>query len=962
MLPTGTITFLFSDIVGSSRLWEDHSQAMRIAIARHDLIMRTSINEHNGQVVKQRGDGFHAVFASAYDAVDAAIAAQRNLQAENWDHMINAIRVRMSLHTSTAQLRDGDYYGPQLNRAARLESIAHGGQILISSATRELIRDELPNDVALLDLGMHRLKDLARPERVYQLVATGLPTEFPPLHSLDTKLNNLPIVHTSFIGRENELDEIRRLLADPDILLLTLVGPGGIGKTRLVLMASAECIDEFSDGVWLVELASITEAELLPDQVASVFGVTAQEARAGRGVTEVLMDYLRDKSLLLVLDNCEHLIGPCADFAGLILQRCPNVKLLATSREEFAIPGENTYQVSPLPLAQGETAFSDLDIVPSIQLFLERARVVRPEFGLTEDNGFVLADICRQLDGIPLAIELAAARVRVLSLEQISERLQDRFRLLTGGPRTVLPRHQTLLATMDWSYNLLSEPERALMRRLSVFSGGWALEAAEEVASYGGISRDQVLDLLTQLVDKSLVGASELGNTMRYTMLETVRQYGDNKLSSHSETEEIYRSHAFYFARLAEHSDVGLRDARQLESLDILDAEHDNIRSALGWSIENGQIDLAFRLIAAMGWFWFMRGHWVESWRWLTKSLEIDADAAPSLRARAICRTGGFQLIRGNLIGTVVDLVEVALDIFRDENDQEGVAWCLNLLGQAGTFNPEQSEKAASYLSKSVEVFQSIGDDWGESWSTRYLGQIADIQGDYQRAYNLQKQALDGFDRIGDIWNVSHSYYLLGWSAYRYNDFQVAEWAYENSLQKCGIVADKVMEAHVLKGVAQLALQKKDIYYAEELFLEAIEACQKIGDETCYASAMKDLAEIKQRQGDNLKARELLGKSLRGYEQLGNEENMIWVIERFASLAYSSGDNGKAARLLGFCDTYYETGKLPLPKIFNDQHYQLVSSMKNLLGKDLYQQFAVQGAAMSLDEAVAYGLEYSPEN
>jgi len=963
MLPTGTVTFLFSDVEGSTRLWEVHPQEMQVAIARHDVIMQTAIAEKNGHVVKQRGDGFHAAFASAYDAVNAAVAAQTALQEEPWDEVIGAIRVRISLHTSTAQLREGDYYGPQVNRAARLESIAHGGQVLISSATRELIRDELPEDVGVIDLDRQRLKDLSRPERVYQLVAADIQSDFPPLRSLDSRHNNLPILQTSFLGRETELNEICELFGEPNCRLLTLVGPGGIGKTRLVLTTAAESIDEFSHGVWLVELAAITEAEILPDQIASVFGVTAQEARGGRGVTDVLVDYFKDKTLLLVLDNCEHLIEACASFAEVMLQRCPKVKLLATSREDFGIPGEWTYRVSPLALPPDETPLPDLEMYPAIQLFLERARVARPRFGLTEDNGAVLAEICRTLDGIPLAIELAAARVRVISLEQISERLQDRFYLLAGGPRTALPRHQTLQATMDWSYNLLSEPERALLRRLSVFTGGWTLEAAEEVASFGEVTRQQVLDLLTLLVDKSLVGVEERGNIMRYGMLETVRQYGVNKLSEQGEVEETQRRYATFFIQLAEGADEGLRDARQLDSLELLDTEHDNIRSALGWSLDSREMDLAFRLVGAMGWFWFMRGHWVDARRWLTKVLDLGAGGSPPLRAKAICRAGGLELIRGNLIGTV-ELVEGALDIFRRESDDSGIAWCLNLLGQARTFRQEDIENANAdpFLIRSAEIFSTLEDDWGVSWSNRYLGQVAEFRGDLNQSYELQKQALHGFEVVGDIWNVAHSFFLLGASASRHRDLEVAKWAFEESLEKCGMVEDKVMEAHALKGLAHLALYRNDLIQAEELFQVALEALQKIGDEGCVAGANKDLAEVMRRQGDFLQAKELLSQSLHSFENLGFEENIVWVVERFAALAHSMGNGERAARLLAVSDTYLGEGVFPLSPTFRDEHKQLVTSTRKLLGDQVYERLYAEGAAMDLQEAVVYALEEIPEN
>lgn len=958
MLPSGTITFLFSDIEGSTRLWEEHPHEMGAAIARHDTIMQQAITGHNGHVVKQRGDGFHAAFASATDAVDAAVAAQQNLQAEDWDEAIGALRVRISLHTSTAEPRQGDYYGPQLNRAARLESIAHGGQVLVSSATRELIRDELPKGVWLIDLDQHRLKDLSRSERVYQLVGLGMQADFPPLRSLEGRQHNLPIMGTSFIGRAEEISEILELFRGRGCRLLTLVGPGGIGKTRLVLMAAAESIDEFPHGVWLVELAAISEPEILPDHISSVFGVTAQEARAGRGVTDVLVEYFKDKTLLLVLDNCEHLVETCAVFAEMLLQRCPQVKLLATSREELGVPGEQTIRVAPLGLPPEETLLPDLELYPAVQLFIERASRARPGFDPTDGNRAVIADICRRLDGIPLAIELAAARVKVLSLKQIAERLQDCFSLLTGGPRTVIPRHQTLQAAMDWSYDLLSDPERALLCRLSVFSGSWTLEAAEEVAAFGEVSKPAVLDLLTHLVDKSLINPVPAGSVMRYGMLVTVRQYSLNRLRERGETGDVHRRHADYFTRLAERADLGLRDANQVESLALLDTEHDNIRLALGWALDAGAMDIALTLVGNMGWFWFMRGHWVESWRWLTWALKLSPDGDPRLRAWAITRAGGLQLIRGNLVDAVA-LVESALDFYRQQDDLSGIAWCLNLLGQAGTFNQEQYDSAVALLYESVETFRSLGDDWGVAWSSRYIGQIVEFQSGYQESYGLQVGALQTFEAIGDTWNVAHSLYLLGRTALRHMELETARECFERGLEQCKLVEDKVIEAHALRGLAQLALYSGELEVADELYLIALEALGKIGDEGCMAGANMELAEVKRRKGDFAPTGELLSQSLHGYQQLGVEEGMVLVVERYAALVHSMGEEERAARLLGASDACLSAGGHVLTPFFRQDHDQMAATVRGALGDHAYEQLYAEGAAMGLKQAMEYGLRVS---
>jgi class 3 adenylate cyclase len=482
LLPTGTITFLFTDIEGSTRLWEQYPAAMEAALARHDALAEAVIEQHEGRLVKHRGEGdsLFAVFARAVDAVAAAVALQQALAAEPWPAEA-APRVRMSLHTGDAAFREGDYFGAAVNRCARLRAVAHGGQLLLSSATQELIRDALPDEVSLRDLGEHRLRDLARPERIFQLLHPDLPSDFPPLTSLNSLPHNLPQQVTSFIGREKEMAEVRRLLATTR--LLTLTGSGGTGKTRVSLQVAADLLEGGGDGVWLVELAPLADPGLVPQAVATALGIREEP---GKPLSQSLVDFLKPKRLLLLLDNCEHLLSACAELAELILRSCPGVQILATSREGLNIPGETTYRLPSLTLPdprQPTPTAESLSQYEAVRLFIDRATAAVPSFAVTNQNAPAVAQLCVRLDGIPLAIELAAARVKAMSVEQINGRIADMFRLLTGGSRTALPRQQTLRAAIDWSYDLLSEKEKILLRRLSVFAGGWTLEAAEQVCA-----------------------------------------------------------------------------------------------------------------------------------------------------------------------------------------------------------------------------------------------------------------------------------------------------------------------------------------------------------------------------------------------------------------------------------------------------------------------------------------------
>lgn len=512
-LPTGTITFLFTDVEGSTKLWEQYPDTMRPVLTRHDALVEDWVERYDGTVVRPRGEGDSrfAVFVRATDAVVAACAIQQALFSEPWPTSIS-LRVRVALHTGEADLRDGDYYGSAVNRCARLRSIGHGGQTLLSQVTYELVRDALPEAVRLSALGSHRLKDLQRPEQVFQLLHPALPDNFPPLKSLDALPNNLPMQLTSFIGRQREMAEVKQLLTNSR--LLTLTGAGGCGKTRLGLQVSADLLEEYVDGVWLAELAALTDPMLVPQAVASV--LSARE-EPGRQQIETLTDFLKLKSLLLVLDNCEHLVAACAQLATALLRFCPNLWILATSREALGIAGETIWRIPPLSLPSAQMApLERLIQYEAVRLFIERATAVLPAFTVTNQNAPAVAQVCYRLDGIPLAIELAAARVKVLTVEQIYDRLDNQFRLLTGGSRTALPRQQTLRGAIDWSYNLLSEAEQALLCRLSVFAGGWTLEAAEAICAGENIDEIEVLDLLTYLADKSLVIVEQQSEEVRY--------------------------------------------------------------------------------------------------------------------------------------------------------------------------------------------------------------------------------------------------------------------------------------------------------------------------------------------------------------------------------------------------------------------------------------------------------------
>jgi non-specific serine/threonine protein kinase len=837
--------------------------------------------------------------------------------------------------------------------------------VLLSETTAALVMDDLPEGVSLLDMGKHMLKDLRRAERIRQLVIVGLPAEFPPLKSLEAlgsaaagvqPKHNLPLELTPFIGRDDELVHIGELLQDTSYRLLTLVGVGGIGKTRLALHAAAELVDGYPDGVWLVEFAKLRDPELVSQHAASVLGVSAQEAKEGRDVGDVLAAYLSDKKLLMVLDNCEHLIEASAELAENLLRECPEVQLIATSRENLGIPGEKSYSVPTMEVPPENGGSRDLENIESVRLFIDRAMAVVPDFRVTSGNSAPIVNICRHLDGIPLAIELAAARVKILTPEQIADRLQDRFQLLAGGPRTALPRHQTLQATMEWSYGLLTEPEKSLLMQLSVFSGGWTLEDAEELVQEDLDRRSEILDLLSNLVDKSLVIVKRKHGLARYGMLETVRQFATGKLTASGDADDFNQRHANLFIKLAEEADPRLRSSDQLEWLERLGDEHENLRAAIAWLIDANQSDEAARLIGALGWYWFLGGYWVEAWKSLTKLLDMESEPKPHLKAKVLYRTGGLELIRGSLAGRF-ELVEEALDICTQISDEEGMAWCLNLLGQASTFSKQDLDEGVSLLSRSIELFRQLDDDWGVAWSTRYIGQIVEIQGDFNQSVQLQKKALEQFEELGDILNSAHSLYLLGGTLRDHGDFDEARQLFQESLSKSIIVEDNFVAAHALHGMGAVALENGDYRDANEHLRNALEIMQRIGDENCASAVFANLSKIAKHSGDFEDATQLQRQSLQGFRGLNRADQIVLGLARLAALEEKMGSEIRAARLLGATDAYLKISQAVLAQVHLEEYEDLMAALQKYKEDEVFSKSYKEGLNLSSDEVIAYALE-----
>jgi predicted ATPase/class 3 adenylate cyclase len=645
-LPSGTVTFLFTDLEGSTRLWEEYPDAMQSALARHDELLRAAIEAHDGRVVKTTGDGVHAVFASVRDALSAAVEAQFALGAEVWEKT-GPLRVRMGVHTGEGEQRDGDYYGPALNRAARIMSAGHGGQVLCSRPTADLAGDALPEGCSLVDLGEHRLRDLSRPEVVFQIVHPELTRDFPRLRSLDAFPGNLLVQMTTFVGRDDDVVAIANALAESR--LVTLTGVGGVGKTRLALQVAAGLLPRFADGVWLCELAATNDPDLLAQVVVAALGV---QSRPGRSLAESVCDYLSGKQALIILDNCEHLLDSAAGMAEAILRAAPGVRVLATSREPLGVGGERLLGVPSLSVASvAESSVEAIAACEAVRLFMDRAAATRSSLQLDASNAAQVVEICRRLDAIPLAIELAASRVSSMSPAEIAGLLDERFRLLTGGRRRGVERHHTLRATVEWSYSLLDERERVIFDRLGVFAGTFDADAATAVAGGDNFAAWDVRDALDDLAAKSMIQLDDgAGSSTRFRLLETLRQYALERLDDTSNAEDYRRRYAEHYATFAEAAGPGLEGPDEAAWFPRFDAELDNLRAAVAWALDadaRDDAELGLRIIAPLTRQLFCRpsagvGEWAEA------ALGRAENSAPGRRAAVLAAVAWKDLFDGD--------------------------------------------------------------------------------------------------------------------------------------------------------------------------------------------------------------------------------------------------------------------------------------------------------------------------
>ena len=744
-LPSGTVTFLFTDIEGSTALWERDRAAMRAAVDRQLAILQSLIAAHHGVLYKTTGDGTQAAFASAEDALRAAVAAQRALLRETWTDPLGPLRVRMALHAGEAAPdAHGDYLAAPLNRLSRLLAAGHGSQILLAQTVQQLTRGARPAGAELRDLGDHRLRDLLEPEHVFQLLHQDLPDQFPPLKSLESRPNNLPRQPTPFMGREREIREVVSLLERDDLQLLTLTGPGGTGKTRLALQAAADLLDEFADGVFIVALAPLSDPDLVPSTIAETLGMRDE---GGKPLRERLRDHLGTKQLLLVLDNLEHL-SAAASVVAELLGASPGLKVLTTSRMPLRLRAEREYAVPPLglPRRKPPPTLEQLSQFEAVRLFIERAQAVKSNFAIDNESAPAVAEICWRLDGLPLAIELAAARVRMLPPQAMLSRLEQRLPMLTGGARDAPERQRTLRNTIAWSYDLLEPAEQQVFRHLAVFSGGMTLESAEAVANPdGGLDTFASLEWL---VEHSLLRQEAgTGGEPRFSMLETIREFGGERLAASGEETTVQSRHVAYFLALAEHNRLDTRVHELKHRLDRLQADLPNLRAAMAWALDHDDATTGLRIAATLGRFWEARGLLEEGRAWLERALAASEVVDPSVRANALTALGSLVLGVGEY-ASATRYLEEALALYRELGDVGGAGWPLVSLGAIAMFEGDFARDEA-LTREAVAAFRASGDDVGVGMTLANLASTLSERGDPDEAEALATEALALLRRLG---------------------------------------------------------------------------------------------------------------------------------------------------------------------------------------------------------------------
>lgn len=948
-LPSGTVAFLFADIEESTALWERQPAAMREAFARYLALIDAAVAAYGGVRYKTVGDAIQAAFSTAAAAVLAAVDAQRALTAESW-RLDSPYRVRMAVHVGEATPRAGDYLAPALNRLARLLGAGHGGQILLTVTAATLARPTLPPDVILRDLGVHHLRDLHEAEPVFQVVYPGLLTEFPPLRSLDARITNLPLQPAELVGRQTELAAIVHLLRDEEARLVTLTGPGGTGKTRLALQVATELVGAFPDGVFFIPLAAVTDATLVPGAVAAELKI---RETPGQSPGEQLLTTLAGKRMLLLLDNLEQ-IQDVDRFIGELLAAVPTVSVLATGRAPLRLRAEREYLVAPLPLPpESLSGAADALEHDAIRLFVERARDIKPGFTLAEDDVAPVAEIVRRLDGLPLAIELAAARIRIFTPRGMLERLERRLPLLTGGARDLPARQRALRETIAWSYDLLEPEEQSLFRQLSVFSGGFTLQSAEVIAT--APQPHEALTILGRLVEHSLVQVSDVtSDATRYRMLETIREYGLERLEKAGELSAARERHGETFLALAEEAASAMDKGEPNGWLERLDAEHDNLRAALTWAKDLPESDTMLRLVAALWPFWEIRGHFAEGRAWLEQTLDRgDTPPDPAL-ATVTAGAGSIARLQGDS-ARAIELLNRALLLWQQLEDRRGQSHVLVSLGHVAERQGDLTG-AGEYFSRSLQIGRDLGDPSLTGIALINLGIVADQQGEFAAATERYQEARAIFRRLGDRRRESIALDNLGNVARAQGDLERATRCYEDAITVSRDIGDAWGIAGTLGNLGLVAQQAGDLDRARTYFEESLASFRELGDRRGVAIALDNLGLVARAAGDLPRAARFHGEALALTQELGDRIGLAFGLEGIAIVASESGDVEQMVRLYGAADSLREAIGAPLPPENQDEFERAAATARDHLGEARYAERWRDGQILAPDDAVREAL------
>ena len=977
--PTGTVTFLFTDIEASTQLLRQLGDSYADVLAEHQTLLRSAFQENGGHEVDTQGDSFFVSFATAKDAVLAAISAQKAIIGHPWPDGVS-VRVRMGLHTGEPLKTEAGYVGMDVHRSARISSAGQGGQILLSQATRVLVEKDLPEGASLRDLGEHYLKGLQHPEAIFQLLHPDLPAQFPPLLTSDAHPNNLPAQPTPLVGRGKEVETVSKLLLRDQMRLVTLTGPGGTGKTRLGLKVAEDLIDRFSNGVFFVSLAAISDPELVVPTIAHTLGI---QETGGQPILQSLKNYLQDKGILLILDNFEQVIS-ASPLVWDLLSACLQLKVLVTSREMLHLQGEHEFPVSPLtlpdlnslpPAEADPSANSEQDLVSvlsqyeAVELFIQRAMVAKFNFAVTNQNAPAIAEICHRLDGLPLAIELAASRIKLLTPEAILGRLSSRMKLLTGGSRDLPERQQTMRNAIAWSHDLLEESEKILFRRLSAFVGGFTLTGVEAVCYAAGDLELDALDGVTSLVDKSLLRqeASSLEETSssesfegepRFLMLETVREYGLERLTESGEEEETRTNHAAFFLALAEEAEEAFRGKDEKVWLDRLEAEHDNLRGALEWSLGIGEVRarhaVPLRLAGALGRYWFVRGYYNEGRRWLEEALAKSGEASASVQAKALSNAGVLMMLHGD-VEESVRFTEKALALERELGNKKGIA---NLLGHLGIIAARQGDFSRSRTLHEESL--SLSWELGERFAVRpiiNLGILALFQGDYSRVRELGEDLLALSEKEVSKDAIIARHYLLGLMARNQGDSEKAKSLLEEGL---ALMRKEGYRQQIVSSLTQLGLIESDLGNFERaatLTEEGLTLSRKMGDKSEVATSLMVWGVVAKKEGDYGRARTMVVEGLTLVGELGNKFFIALCLEFLAGIDQIQKQPERAARLYGVVEALRQDIGTPIPPVDRDDYDRSVAAVRAELGEEAFAAAWAEGRTMTIEDAVKYALK-----